>query len=207
MAIPDWFQHMRWKVPEDRDGVTDRPQWDGSIQPDATLLVWHHYAYGDGFQFARYLKLAAARVGRVIADFDARQAPLMRFVPGVHEVSTWGQGSPVHDIQCCLFQLPELLTTLEDIPPPSLIHVSFPGATVPWLENFVSLPRPWVGVCWQGDRRNYLDPHRSFSPHFLSILANTGVTLISLQQNELITDHRIISWVLIIRRAPGWIRQ
>jgi hypothetical protein len=191
--IPHWFDSIGWSPPHAHSGIGDEPSWDGSIQPEATLLVWHHRGseYGDYFHFSRYLELAAVRVKRLVVHCDVRLVRLVRLMRGVSEVSSWDQRTPDYDVQCPVLALPKLLTTPDQIPPPALVQVSLPSVSSPWLRRLKGCPRPWIGVCWQGGRMNPMDCYRSFSQDLFSILADAGMNLISIQKRELVSNPRI----------------
>ena len=198
--IPRWFDYIiwdsLWKPPSHlRGDIPDVPPWDGSVQPGATMLVWNTFGHGDCFQFARYLKLAAARVGRIVVQFDFHLSRLARWLPGVSGVSPWFQGPlvPAPDFHCPLLALPMLLTQHDQIPPPALVDVALPEAPLSWLGRLETMPRPRIGVCWQGGKANPIDPQRSFPVLSFSRLVDAGMNLVAVQKGELITDFRIRS--------------
>ncbi|MGH9649485.1 MAG: TIGR03032 family protein, partial [Terriglobales bacterium] len=94
------------------------PRWDGSPIPGQTLLIPTEQGAGDAIQFARYLPLAAERVGRLIVVCTSDLSALFATLPGIAEIREPGTLQLTEfDTYLPLLSLPYVFgTTLETIP-------------------------------------------------------------------------------------------
>ena len=82
LAEHEW----RWKTGQFTPFNCPHPRWDGSPIPGQTLLIHTEQGAGDAIQFARYLPLAAERVGKLILVCRAELVPLFATLPGIAEI-------------------------------------------------------------------------------------------------------------------------
>jgi len=154
------FRQWEWrKASPPRD--FKQPRWQGQELKNATLLVHAEQGFGDSLLFARFLPLAAKRVGRLIVETRAPMADLLGRVEGVDRIVLWGETLPDFDVQ---------------IPMPSL------AAWLPspqWTTPYLSAPRSWdlpagrkIGVVWGINQRNQ-DFRRAMDFSLIAALAES----------------------------------
>ena len=162
------------------------PQWEGDIAPDKTLFVHAEQGFGDTLQFVRFLRLAKARVAKLICCV---QAPLLRLLAENLISAAWADeviadtdALPPHDIHIALLSLPRVLNIGGElgVPVPYLHAPTMSPMTRQALQAATGLK---VGLVWAGlvshqnDRRRSL-PLRAYEP----LLATEGINFYSLQK-------------------------
>lgn len=165
------------------------PQWDG--QADTTnkrLLVITEQGFGDTFQFARYLPLAAERFAKV--GFVCSQ-PTQRLIEWAFgdRISTFTR-LPVDveawDFQCPLMSLPRAFKTrVESIPADMPTFKAALPAVQHWKERLeIAAPQRFrIGIAWAGRKAHQYDARRSLRfEQLLPLLDDTRVTWVSLQK-------------------------
>lgn len=138
-----------WKVPE----------WDGTPDPQATLLLHTEQGYGDSIQFARFIAAARQRVGRVVLRCESPIASLLDTVEGVDQVVEEGREIPRIDCHLPLMSLPARLGIEDE-------GIRADGAYLPLppsLHHLPDDPRPSIGLVWAGSRTHANDENRSLS--------------------------------------------
>ncbi len=143
-------------------------RWAGpALPPGPTVAVRAEQGYGDMLQFVRYVPLLRDRGLAPILECHAALVPLMSSVRGLERVLPIGDPFPEGAAQVALLSLPYLMgTRLETIP----AEVPYLAAPVErrtrWKERLASLPRPLVGLNWQGNPAFRRDRERSpgFAP-------------------------------------------
>lgn len=160
--------------------------WDGSPQPDRTLLVYCEQGLGDTLQCVRYLPLVRERVGRVILACQPALVPLLRTSGLCEHVAALGSAVPPFDLHAALLSLPYLFrTTLQNLPAPRRYLQADAALAAQWRERLTAEPALRVGLCWQGNKAQEFDRLRSFALRELTpVAAVPGVRLISLQKGE-----------------------
>lgn len=159
--------------------------WDGSPQPDRTLVVSYEQGYGDTLQFVRYLPLVRERVGRVVLMV---QAPLGRLLAGAAEVVVSDAHDHQHvreaDLQIPMLSLPRIFGTTPDTVPAAIPYVTPPPADVArWGEGLA--PGRKVGLVWAGNPAHAHDAARSCRFDDLApLLQVPGITFYSLQHGQ-----------------------
>ena len=200
LKIGDWEQgwenyEARWTgSAEAGKGSFSRPecalpQWDG--QADTTnkrLLVITEQGFGDTFQFARYLPLAAERFAKV--GFVCSQ-PTQRLIEWAFgdKISTFTR-LPVDveawDFQCPLMSLPRAFKTrVASIPAAMPTFKVANPAVQHWKERLeIAAPQRFrVGIAWAGRKAHQYDARRSLRfEQLLPLLDDTRVTWVSLQK-------------------------
>ncbi|QEX21240.1 hypothetical protein FRZ61_11630 [Hypericibacter adhaerens] len=119
---------------------------------------------GDAIQFLRY----AARVARAgatpILEAPAELLDLARSTAGVAEVIARGSTPPAHDIALPLMSLPHVFGTEIDTVPADVPYLHpDPAAAAAWAKRLEALPRPRIGLAWQGNPAHRNDRNRSIA--------------------------------------------
>jgi len=164
-----------------------RPRWTGETLPGATLLVHDEIGYGDVFNYARYLPMARARVGRLILEVKPGLARLYQGYPGIDQLLERSAAPPAiaHDVCLPLESLPGVFGTIPANVPPDEPAPAPPAAAIErWRAELVlSSPRLRVGLVWAGSAGSGLDAARSCRLADLAPLgAVGGIEWISLQR-------------------------
>jgi len=179
----------RWRTEQMRGQTRQLPTplWRGEPLPGKTLLIHTEQGSGDTIQFLKLAPRVVELGGTVAVVTTPALAELVRTCPGVTHVVLSGEPAPPHHAHCPLMSLP-LLTRLrvETIPNAASFLTAPPGEVTRWRELLQDLPRPLVGVAWQGNPRHVGDRWRSvklaqFAP-LAARVAELGGTLVSLQK-------------------------
>lgn len=162
----------RWELPDAPPHGRDAPQWDGRTDPNLTLLIHAEQGFGDTLQSLRFVRAAAARVGRVLLDVQPALVSLARSIPGVAQVTARGEPVELHDEQIPTMSLPLALGSAERGLTPPYLSVD-PDLVESWRSR---LPRPApgrkrLGLVWAGSQANRDGAHRSLSVSDLAPLA------------------------------------
>ncbi len=177
-----------------------RPRWYGEDVRGRTVLLHGEQGLGDILQFVRFACPVKCRGARVIAACPDSMVRLVASCPGVDSVQDWYDPIPDCDFHAPLMSLPAILgTTLESLPGEHP-YLSADAETVarwrPIVERSLASAYPGdddrearpgrpftIGIAWQGNPRNRIDPWRSFPLVQLAPIAELpGVRLISLQK-------------------------
>jgi len=148
------------------------------------LLVLSEQGFGDNIQFSRYLSVLAAMGTKVSWTCPPALAPLVPAGPGLTLVAPSDIRPDDFDAYCYIGSLPHLLgTTLANLP------ASVPYLAVPdEAKSHGLLPqcpqgRFRVGLAWQGNPKNWMEPGRSIPlALFKSLAADERLDLIVLQK-------------------------
>jgi tetratricopeptide (TPR) repeat protein len=164
----------------------DVPLWDGTPAPGQTVLIHAEQGMGDMMMVARYLPLAAARVGALAIECQAPLRSLLEAMPNdisgditgdIHCFSA-GARLPAFDLHLPAMSLPGVFGTTPE--------------TVPWEGAYLSVPESIevslpsenlkVGLAWAGNPLNPTDPERSVGLSMLAPLLNVeGCRFFSMQ--------------------------
>ena len=174
----------RWKLPAVALPSFPQPRWDGTSQPDRTILLDAEQGLGDTIQFIRYVPLVKERVGTIVLRCQKPLVRLLAAMPGIDRVISQDEPTGPFDVWSPLLSLPLFFTpTLEAIP-----------NRVPYLPEDQALVRFWqerleridglrIGINWQGNPAFPKDRFRSVPLRYFEPLARiAGVRLISLQK-------------------------
>jgi hypothetical protein len=165
----------------------DRPHWDGTPLPDATLLLIADQGFGDSIQFCRYIPWVCARCPQVVVVADPLLHPLIRQIdPSLELVGHWDR-CPPFAAYCPLSGLPRLHgTTLDTIPGAVPYLHADPARSAAWRARLQDLLQPGIrhiGIVWAGRPTHNNDVNRSMSlSAFAPIAALEGISLVSLQK-------------------------
>ena len=160
-------------------------EWQGERRA-GTLLVHAEQGMGDSLMLARYLPLAAERVGRVILACQAPLVPLLRRL-GVGVLATGGM-LPRHDCWVVMASLPHRFgTRLDSIPSPTGYLAPDPARASAWARLLPGRRR--IGLVWAGNPGLPGDGQRSIPLDQLApLLATPGLDFFSLQVGERARD-------------------
>jgi protein O-GlcNAc transferase len=161
-----------------------QPVWDGRRIAGRTLLLDAEQGIGDAIQFLRYAGPLAEMGARVVAEAPRKLHRLLRGLPGVSALIDPADPRPEFDLHAPLMSLPHLCaTTLDTIPAAVPYLAAEPGLVARWRERLAALPRPWIGLCWQGNPHHRGDRWRSLPLATLAPLTSrTGGSFVSLQK-------------------------
>jgi Flp pilus assembly protein TadD len=174
----------RWKLAAVPLPPFAQPRWDGTSQPDRTILLDAEQGLGDTIQFVRYVPLVKDRVGTVVLRCQKPLIRLLASLPGIDRLIAQDEPIGHFDVWSPLLSLPLLFTpTLDAIP-----------NRVPYLSADETLVRFWharleridglrVGINWQGNPAFPKDRFRSIPIRCFEPLARIpDIRLISLQK-------------------------
>ena len=191
---PDYEWRFRVDVRTARD--FPQPRWDGSPQPDSTLLVWCEQGLGDVLQFIRYAPIARRHVGRLVVLAPARLIPLLKTCPGIDRLVPQDEPPGDFDLHAPLASLPAILgSELKNLPSTVPYLSADPQQVGVWRGRLAELGGFRVGIAWQGTPQYREDHRRSIPLERFSPLAEVeGVTLVSLQKGYGAEQLEAISW-------------
>ncbi|MEX2202214.1 MAG: tetratricopeptide repeat protein [Dongiaceae bacterium] len=187
-AFEEGWRDYEWRFRTDTlaAALRDYPQplWDGRKLAGRTLLLDAEQGIGDAIQFLRYAAPLAAAGARIVAEAPRKLHRLLRTVPGIVALIDPADPRPAFDLHAPLLSLPHLCaTTLDTIPAAVPYLAAEPDLVARWRDRLAPLPRPWIGLCWQGNPLHRGDRWRSLPLAALAPLAaNTGGTFIGLQK-------------------------
>lgn len=165
------------------------PQWRGETgTAGKRLLIITEQGYGDTFQFARYLPLAAqgfASVGFVCSPPTLR---LMEWAFG-ETVALFTQLPADYgnwDLQCPLMSLPRAFGTRPDNIPAETPYLRIPAAPRDYWRRRLEHAAPGrrrIGIAWAGRKELAYDQRRSLSfAQIAPLLDNPCITWVNLQK-------------------------
>jgi tetratricopeptide (TPR) repeat protein len=176
----------RWGSKEMKARQFNVPRWDGSAQPDKTLLVHGEQGFGDNIQFARFIDEATRRVGTVKVEVRGPLVSLFRTIATAQpvEILEQGQHKTAFDLEVPMLSLPRVFgTTVETVPAPADFRID-PERVAAWRERFSS-PNFKVGLIWQGNPKARADQGRSPPLSELApLFAIPGIQFVSLQKSD-----------------------
>ncbi len=186
--IPGWAEYeWRYRLPKTHGLLPKfkQPQWNGMKLSDSRLFVLCEQGYGDCFQFARYLPLAAARVRDLIVGVSAELKPIIERVQGPRAFYDRWETLPAFDFQITLSSLPFALgTTIENIPANVPYLDADPAKVALWRGRLAEKAgkRATVGLVWHGRPSNAINASRSVPLDALTpILEMDNILPVSLQ--------------------------
>ncbi len=181
----------RWRTEQMRGQSRQLPTplWRGEPLHGKTLLIHTEQGSGDTIQFLKLAPRVVERGGVVAVVTTPALAELVRTCPGVTHVVLSGEPAPPHHVHCPLMSLPLLTQLRVETVPAAPSFLTAPAADVAkWRAFLEDLPRPLVGVAWQGNPKHVGDRWRSvklaqFAP-LAARVAALGGTLVSLQKGQ-----------------------
>jgi len=179
-----WNEYeWRWQLPQfsSRPYCGAAPKWDGSFQPNATILLICEQGLGDSIQFVRFAALVRERCARVIVECPKSLMQIFRGVAGIDETFPHEGTRPHHDFYAPLLSVPGLLGITPEVLSAGSAYLNAPREEV----NHLRIPnsgRPKIGFVWAGSPDNKIDRRRSCDvDHFEKLFQGLDVELVSLQ--------------------------
>jgi tetratricopeptide (TPR) repeat protein len=165
------------------------PQWHGEKDTQAlSLLVVAEQGFGDTFQFARYLPLAAERFARVGFVCSAPTLRLMEWAFG-EEVALFTRLPGDYgdwDVHCPLLSLPRAFAARIDTIPARTPYFRVPAAPLAYWRARLEAAAPGrmrVGIAWAGRKGHQYDARRSLAfAQIEPLLRDARFTWVSLQK-------------------------
>jgi len=166
--------------------------------PGRRLVISTDQGYGDSFQFARYIPMAAARCGEVTVICRQPQVSLLARIPGVKRCVQDLKEAGEHAAFCWLASLPCVFGTEVSSIPTSVPYLNAdPIRRAHWrseLARRVGSDGVRVGLVWAGNTDNTADWRRSIPLAALRELAEIpGLRVVSLQKPVPETDSAVFS--------------
>jgi tetratricopeptide (TPR) repeat protein len=178
----------RWRMPGFATPAPafPQPKWDGGDLAGRTLFVHAEQGLGSAIQFVRYVRIAAAKGGRVLLEC---RRPLHRLFESSRggadgiEVVMKGEPLPAFDRHAPLMSLPNLLgATLDTIPAEIPYLEARPADIAAWRERLAGVPTPRIGLVWAGNPRHENDRNRSMpAARFAQLIERSRASFFSLQ--------------------------
>ena len=164
-----------------------QPRWDGTADPNLTVLVHDEQGLGDTLQFVRYLPEVRRRCGRVILETRRELIPLLKDSAGIDEIVARPEDERMPgvtaDLHVPLMSLPLIFGTTGDTVPAEVPYIR-PDAlkSSAWAAR-IDGPGLKVGLVWAGRPEHQNDRNRSCRLEtFLPLARIPGVRLYSLQK-------------------------
>jgi hypothetical protein len=198
---PGWIEY-EWRNLTEAGKVTMPPMtsspWNGMRIPEARLLLVGDQGYGDTIQFARYIPMAAERVGEIVLGCSAEMEPLLGNFPGVTQYCHRWTDVPGHAINCRLSSLPYLFGTRLDSIPNKVPYLFAPKARAEaWrvkLNEMLPQGVKRIGLAWTGRPTHPNDRRRSVPlERFLPLVGTGPAAFVSLQKPMPDRDKALIS--------------
>ncbi len=176
----------RWKLENVSLPGFPQPRWDGSSQPDKTILLDAEQGLGDTIQFVRYVPLIRERLGRIVLRCQRPLVRLLTGVPGLDRVIAQDEPTGPFDVWSPLLSLPLYFTPNVESIPSRVPYLSDDPAIIRfWQERLHHIDGIRIGINWQGNPAFPKDKFRSVPLHCFEPLARVpGVRLISLQKGH-----------------------
>ncbi|MGA2582014.1 MAG: tetratricopeptide repeat-containing glycosyltransferase family protein [Tepidisphaeraceae bacterium] len=175
----------RLLVPESGTVPPDlgRPRWNGEPLHGQRILLYAEQAFGDTFNFARYIPMVAERGGKIILCCHPASMELLKNIPGVDRVTSMMQPLPEFDLHCPLPSLPWVFQTRLDSIPAEIPYIHADPAKIEfWKSRLAGENRRKIGLAWAG---RPIPRNRFVPPQLLAPLANVAnVRFYSLQKSD-----------------------
>jgi tetratricopeptide (TPR) repeat protein len=128
------------------------------------LLLTAEQGIGDVIQFLRYTALVAQAGGHPILEVPAELLGLAASTPGATAVIARGSEPPPHDMALPFMSLPYVFATEIATTPATTPYLRpDPVAVAAWAKRLKDLPRPRIGLAWQGNPLHRNDHNRSIA--------------------------------------------
>lgn len=161
-------------------------EWDGSSDPNQTVLLHAEQGLGDSIHFIRYAKLVRERAGRVAFLSHKPLTKLMKLCPYLDEVIADGEPLPKYDVQVPLLSLPGVFQTSFETVPGEVPYL-FPQEELveKWKQRLSQLDGFRIAIAWQGNKEFANDQYRRVPLQQFGVLAKLpNVHLISVQKGD-----------------------
>lgn len=174
----------RWKLETVKPPAFTQPRWDGTVQPNATILLEAEQGLGDTIQFARYVSLVRERVGSVVLRCQKPLVRLLSAMPGIDRLISQEESPGLFDVWSPLMSLPLVFTPNVASIPNRVPYLTAENSAIRfWQDRLGPVRQLRVGIHWQGNPAFPKDRFRSIPLRYFEPLARTaGVSLVSLQK-------------------------
>ncbi len=171
------------------------PPWRGESPAGKTFLLYPEQGIGDAIQFVRVGHTLRQAGAKTILRCDSKLVPLFSSVGGIdllvpHGIPLNQFGVNHVDYHASLIDVVdywyesrgELATAYPALPGDDAAYLSIQETLVDYWRRALTVPRPRVGICWQGNPQHHADIYRSVAlAQFAPLAAVPGVSLLSLQ--------------------------
>ena len=158
----------------------EQPMWDGTPEPDKSVLLHAEQGMGDMLMVARYLPMMTERIGRVVVECQSELRALINAMTGDFNCFSSGGGLPAFDMHLPAMSLPRVFKTTPHTIPRDGPYVAAPEDSATELPDGEGLK---VGLVWTGSPLNPTNSDRSLPLASLASLLNVeGCRFFSLQQ-------------------------
>ena len=169
-----WPQfEWRFKLRKIEKLAFSQPEWNGSAQPTATILIYAEGGYGDVFQFYRFLPQVVAQCQQVIFYSYTVCTSLLKAtaIDNVLVIEN-NQPLPHFDFHLPVMSLARVFKTDLNHLPASVPYLQPKlESAASWAEYFDGFSKLKVGLAWAGSPTNIGGQHRKCPVHYLAPLA------------------------------------
>ncbi len=161
------------------------PTWTGEPLAGKTILLQWEQGFGDTIQFVRYAALLAHEGARAIAEVQPALARLLNDMEGLAAAIPTDGPIGTIDYQAPLLSLPYLSVSRQMQIPAAVPYLrAAPDRIESWRKRLDGLPRPWIGLAWQGSTLHRSDAQRSIALKSLMPALAESASLVSLQKGH-----------------------
>ncbi|MGL6077028.1 MAG: tetratricopeptide repeat protein [Fimbriiglobus sp.] len=182
-----WVEYeWRWRTDQMKGQTRNLPTkpWRGEPLVGKTILLHTEQGHGDTIQFLKLVPQLKALGAKVWIVTMPILADLIRTMPSIDSVYLSGEAVPTHDFHAPLMSLPLLLKLRLNTIPSTAPHFTAPAEAISrWQARVADLPRPLIGIAWQGNPQHIGDRWRSVKLAQFAPLQRLG-TLVSLQKGH-----------------------
>ena len=197
------YEHLAGTLP-----VLPKPQWDGSLLKDKTILLTSEQGFGDTIQFIRFVQPLHRQGARIKLHTLTGLVPLFAGSFVFDQVTDNIDDVGDYDVWLPLMSLPRLLkTTLSNLPHELFYIEALSDNQRKWADLLGPKTKMRIGVCWSGRKDNWTNRYKGVPVDYITDLAksfpehewiNLQVETTELEQNALDTTN--------IRQLPGTIQ-
>jgi tetratricopeptide (TPR) repeat protein len=184
----------RWRN-NGKPRVFAEPEWDGSLQPEKTILVYSEQGVGDEIMFASCFGEAIERTKQCLIECDprlrglfARSFPAVRLFPRAGQIDPSDvQDLPAFDVQIAAGSLPRRLRPSFDAFSPHAGYLTpDPQRVTDWRSRFERLDAGLiVGISWRGGKDAATRRRRSTQlAQWAALFRIPGIAYVNLQYGD-----------------------
>jgi tetratricopeptide (TPR) repeat protein len=189
-----WHEYeWRWRH-NGKPRIFSEPEWDGTRDPNRTVLVYSEQGVGDEVMFASCFGEVIARSGRCLIECEprllrlfSRSFPSATFFPRTGQIDPRAAGVPSWDAQIADGSLPRLLRPrFDSFRRHSGYLVPDPVQVSQWRERFERLAAGLVvGVAWRGGKDPATRRRRSTTlAQWAPLFRIPGIAFVNLQYGD-----------------------
>ncbi|MCF8499095.1 MAG: hypothetical protein K9H11_01375, partial [Rhodospirillum sp.] len=169
----DWdrgWEELEWRYATDEgkkilSHFDSSRRWGGEPITGKRLLVYGEQGFGDSIQFCRHVQRLRARDPKwIILGCSPELTRLFQGVEGYDIVTQDIPAADTYDLHTPLSSLPRLLQVTPESLEPKVPYIRVdPAIRAIWRDRLAALPRPRIGLAWQG-RPTHPRNHRRSIP-------------------------------------------